>query len=312
MSVDPVKDKSWYERYRCSSLKSIVLPPHYKAKFNKCVETGFIPNYLFQSYSPGTGKTSTAKALANDCKYDFLYIAIGIDNGISVVRDQIIPFATCRTFDNRRKLIIMDEFERATPDFQEALAVPMEQFQNVTSFIAICNSSFKMIDKLVSRFQHVDFSFNDESVKERHSQQLYKRVFNILNKENVKFDEPSLKGIVDQCYPDMRKMLNTLQNYYNGFGLIDENILKAVNINEKLFDHILDKNWKGVRDIIINNGYNYSDLYRILFDKLVPKLKNNVKKDAIIIISDYEYRSKFKVDQEIQFAGCLMKMFDLY
>ena len=57
------------EKYRPKNLDDLILPDHVMQKFT----SGVHQNMLFAG-SPGTGKTSTAKALINQYDLPYLYI----------------------------------------------------------------------------------------------------------------------------------------------------------------------------------------------------------------------------------------------
>ena len=53
-------------KYRPQSIQECVLPAHDKEIFLALVKKGKIPHLILQSNSPGTGKTTVAKALCAD------------------------------------------------------------------------------------------------------------------------------------------------------------------------------------------------------------------------------------------------------
>jgi replication factor C subunit 3/5 len=76
----------------------------------------------------GTGKTSTILAVArqmyppNEFTSMVLELNASDDRGIGIVRGQILSFASTRSiFQNKLKLIILDEADAMTNDAQNAL-----------------------------------------------------------------------------------------------------------------------------------------------------------------------------------------------
>src|SRR5271157_4321975 len=103
----------WTERYRPKSVKSVLLPTKLKNYFNKIIETKTIPNMLFHSVKPGSGKSSLAKALCRDLGVNYLYVNTSLERGIDTLRDTIQSYATTLSVDGGLKIAILDEFDGA-------------------------------------------------------------------------------------------------------------------------------------------------------------------------------------------------------
>lgn len=58
----------WVEAFRPLSVKDMILPAEFKKFFNKVMKSEEIPNLLLSSPTPGTGKTSIAKAIVHDLR----------------------------------------------------------------------------------------------------------------------------------------------------------------------------------------------------------------------------------------------------
>lgn len=92
----------------------------------KLLDENQLPHLLFYG-PPGTGKTSTILALArqiygNSVGSMTLELNASDDRGINIVRNEIQDFASTRTiFNNKFKLIILDECDAMTRDAQMAL-----------------------------------------------------------------------------------------------------------------------------------------------------------------------------------------------
>ena len=92
----------------------------------KLVDENQLPHLLFYG-PPGTGKTSTILALARQIYGSSvgsmtLELNASDDRGINIVRNEIQDFASTRTiFNNKFKLIILDECDAMTRDAQMAL-----------------------------------------------------------------------------------------------------------------------------------------------------------------------------------------------
>jgi hypothetical protein len=97
------------EKYRPDNVSGILMPTPYKNFFMKLVEEKEVPNLLLHSSYPGSGKTSLAKALCEDIGADSLYINMSEDSGIDVIRNDARRFASGKSLNKKKKIIIMDE-----------------------------------------------------------------------------------------------------------------------------------------------------------------------------------------------------------
>lgn len=96
------------EKYRPSKIDDCILPVSVKTELAAYIASGEINNMIF-SGTAGVGKTSVAKAIANELNADLLYINMSSDTGIDVVRNQIVQFASTASFEGNLKIIIGDE-----------------------------------------------------------------------------------------------------------------------------------------------------------------------------------------------------------
>jgi DNA polymerase III delta prime subunit len=297
----------WVEKYRPNSVNGILLPNDVKEFFAKLVEEKEIPNLLLYSSSPGVGKSTIAKALVNDIKSDH--------RGIDVLRSRISKFATSYSMfgDNEggKKICILDEFDGATPELQSAMRAFMEEFQDNCRFILTCNYITKIIEPLKSRCQLFDFNMMDASSQEQVKPQIVKRLVGILKNENIQFKPEIVGKIVDTFYPDIRKMVNLLQQYSKKNGIIDSGIFNVEKVDTEFYEMILSKKLTAARTYLIERNYNYDELFRNLYDDLVPMLDKSAQAQAILLIAEYMYRNAFVIDKEINCTACLLEIIGL-
>lgn len=98
----------WVERFRPAKIDDCILPVSVKTELKAYIASGEINNMIF-SGTAGVGKTSVAKAIANELNADVLYINMSNETGIDVVRNQIVQFASTASFEGNLKIIIGDE-----------------------------------------------------------------------------------------------------------------------------------------------------------------------------------------------------------
>ena len=68
---------------------------------------------------------------------------------------------------------------------------------------------------------------------------IVKRLIDILTFEKIEFNKETIEKLVVSFYPDMRKMINLLQQYSNTYGVVNENIFTYQDIDEEFYNFLL-------------------------------------------------------------------------
>ena len=301
----------WVEKYRPQSVEDCILPEETKKIFQGFVDQGAIPNLLL-SGGAGVGKTTVAKALCEELKVDS-YVINGSDEGrfLDTIRNQAKTFASTvsLTSDSNHKVIIVDEADNTTPDVQLLLRASIEEFQKNCRFIFTCNYKNKIIAPLHSRCSVVDFNVKGQDKKQL-AEQFFHRVKVILEMEMVKYEEKVVAEVVMKYFPDFRRTLNELQRY-SSTGSIDAGILASSNefSIEKVVGHLRNKEFTNMKKWVAQNldnepqvimGKIYDNLYNYFDPKSIP--------EAVLIISEYQYKSSFVVDQEVNIVAFMTEL----
>ena len=304
-------DFLWVAKYAPKTIEDCILPESTKQTFQEFLNRGEIPNMLLAG-PPGIGKTTVAKALCNELGVD-VYVINGSDEGrfLDTVRNNAKNFASTVSLssDAKHKVIIIDEADNTGNDVQLLLRAFIEEFAGNCRFIFTCNYKNKIIEPLHSRCAVVEFGIKGKD-KTKLAGNFFRRLQQILVKENVECDEKVLAELVSKHFPDFRRVLNECQRYSVG-GRIDSGILAAfsdVAVND-LIQNLKEKNFSEVRKWVVSNLDNdVTVLLRRIYDALYNALENNSIPAAVLVLAKYQYQSAFVADQEINMIACLTEI----
>tara|TARA_B100000085_G_scaffold58889_1_gene51741 strand:+ start:2787 stop:3716 length:930 start_codon:yes stop_codon:yes gene_type:complete len=295
----------WVEKYRPANIADCVLPDRIKQNFEEIVKQGEIPNMLLCG-TAGTGKTTVAKALCNELGVDYILINGSDESGIDVLRTKIRDFASTVSFGGQTKVVILDEADYLNPNStQPALRAFIEEFSANCRFIFTCNFKNRIIEPLHSRCAVIDFKLNKDE-KQLIASKFMGRLKYVLDEENINYSEKVVAELLMKYFPDYRRTLNELQRYSKS-GIIDEGILSNIaEVNIKgLVDSLKDKDFKKMRQWVANNAdTDPQGLYRKIYDSLMDKVSNPAH--LVLLVADYQYKSAFVADQEINLTACLV------
>lgn len=251
------KEFIWEQVYRPQSLSEIILPKDIKDRLESFAAEGRIPSFLFYSPSPGTGKTTAARALCNEIGVTHpLFINASLDNNIETIRAKVVQYATTVSAFNkaRIKVVILDECERLSTAAQESLKGVMESVSKNCSFILTTNAKSRLVPPLVSRCRNIDFIWNKEE-GDKLKILMCKRVVDILKSEHVEYDPKAVMAVVNRFYPDNRSILGALQDYAQQTGKIDIGIVTSLGGTEfeKLLDILKSKDFSRLTQFVMDN-----------------------------------------------------------
>jgi replication factor C small subunit len=295
----------WVELYRSQTLENYVGNENIKDTIKKYLHQNDIQNFLF--YGPaGTGKTTLAKLIVNNLDCDFIYINASDERGIDTIRDKVSGFASAASF-KPLKVVILDEADFITIQGQAALRNVIETYSRTTRFILTCNYIERIIDPLQSRCQVLKII--PPSKKE-----IAKHISIILEKEEVTYTIEDIKLLVNQFYPDLRKMLNTAQlSNKDGELKIDKSVIVSSNYMIQVVKELskLKPNFNEIRQIIANaNIQDFEELYRFLYDNASAYVPGNEGMVAIYT-NEYSYQSNFRLDKEINCMALIARLIEL-
>ena len=297
----------WVEKFRPGTLDGYVGNEHIIDKVKLYLKSGDVPHLLFYG-GAGTGKTTLAKIIANNVDADVMYINASDENNIETVRTKIKNYASTVGF-KRWKIVILDEADYMTPNGQAALRNLMETFSKTTRFILTCNYVEKIIDPIQSRCQVFGITPPNKT-------EVAKRIVNILNELQVKYDTKDIATIINAGYPDIRRVLNSCQRQViDGELKIDDTSVIQANYMTKLLEMLKsdrDKKtaFKDIRQLIADSKVkDFSALHKYLFDELDNYAKGHIA-SVILILAESQYQDAFAVDKELHIMSTIVKILD--
>lgn len=292
------------EKYRPNKLENFIGDEKFKKSIQKQLDNNDIQNYMFHGKAGG-GKTTLAKLIVQNLDCDYLFINASDESGIDVIRNKIKGFAATASAKDI-KVVILDEAEFINIKGQGALRALIEQFSKTTRFIMTCNYIDRIIDPLQSRCEVI-------KIQPPSKKDVAVHLAKIMDLEGIKYTGDNVKVLINRFYPDMRKMLNSIQTYSkNGVLELDETVTNTSKyIDEVISELSKDKpKFKEIRQIIADSNENS-------FDALMDSIWDNASKimpDQIgvlaILINEAQYKSNFSLDKEINICALLYNIIE--
>lgn len=303
------EDFLWVEKYRPKTIEETILPAELKKTFQQFVDQKNIPN-LILSGTAGVGKTTVARAMLEELGCDYYVINGSMNGNIDTLRNEILGFASTVSFTGGRKYVILDEADYLNSNStQPALRNFMEEFSRNCGFILTCNFRNRIIEPLHSRCSVIDFKINKSDMAKL-AGQFFKRVQTILDTENITYDKAVVAEVIQQHFPDWRRVLNELQRYSSS-GAIDSGILtnlKTINIKD-LIGLMKEKNFTEVRKWVKNNiDSDINDMFNQFYDTAYEYFDTRYIPALVMMIAKYQYQGAFAANQEINFVAFLAEI----
>ncbi len=299
----------WVEKYRPREINETILPAELKNTFQQFVDKKYVPNMLLTG-SAGVGKTTVAKAMLEECGFDYVMINGSMNGNIDTLRTEIKNFASTVSLTGARKYVILDEADYLNPQStQPALRNFMEEYSKNCGFILTCNFKNRIIEPLHSRCSVVEFKIPG-SEKQKLAKEFFNRVSKILEAEKVTADLKVVAELITRHFPDWRRVLNELQRY-SASGHIDTGIL--VNVSDENFKTLMkflkDRNFKEMRKWVgQNTDVETSVLFRRIFDTMYEYIEDRSLPVLIDHLGEFQYKAAFVADQEINTTAFLTNL----
>ena len=307
----------WVDKYRPKRITDVMADDSVINKINKQILNSNINHSIFVG-NPGTGKTSTALVIRNMLiknDADVLFMNASSDRGIDTIRDVVIEFIKNPPIDSPIKLVIMDEADNLTPDAWKTLRNPIENPEinvNLSSrFIFTANYENGIPDFIKSRCDVYKFT---DIPKEK----LIDRAKYILDMERITYVDNDVFNIVNDYYPDMRSIINAMQNSVNDHDELIYNVstdIKKIVLDlfDRYLEFVINKDYGNASKIIFqirtsigNDTVNFSELVkRIYTDRNIPIV-------MMPIMNHYVNGFNNAIDKRLHFISMLGDMMVVY
>ncbi len=303
-----LKQSLWAEKYRPQVIDECVIPEKIKQTFENFVIAQNCPNIMVHSQMGGTGKTTALKALCKQLDLEYLFINSSESRSIDILRNDITSFVSTASLEGRNKAVIFDEFDSSLSTTQNALRGFVEQYSKVKFFFS-CNYIDKIIQPLQSRCTVISYDWNKDDHKFLKNK-FFSRVKDILTHEQIDFKKEVVVELINQHFPDFRRVINELQKY-SITGNIDEGLLNySAELNlGKLFNALKDKNFTAVREFLeTNDNMNYELFFKSFYKELREVADPRCLPQCILILGNYMHRHAIVIDKNI---NCLCAMIEI-
>jgi len=302
----------WVEKWRPSTLDGYIFQNKaHEDQINKWITEQSIPNLLLSGHR-GTGKTTLAHILKNQLNVadgDFKVLNASDENSVDTIRTKIKSFAQTMPIGDF-KIVFLDEADYLSINAQAALRGMIEEFSDTVRFILTCNHPNKIIPELKSRCHELKF-------REFDKKEMLKAVVKILKAEGVRLKDSNvqiLKDYADDAFPDMRKLLMTLQaNVIDGILNEPFEVSDKISVLVDLTEELSKGNWLKARESIVQNigDSDWEDIYKFMYNHL-HEIEGFDNQDnwskGILIIADALYKHSLVADPEINFSAFMIRM----
>ena len=300
----------WVEKYRPKTIEDCILPEQTKKTFLDFLDKGEIPNMLL-SGPAGCGKTTVAKALCNQLGLMYMSLMGRMKAGFLTLLGITPRTSRLQSLSLLRQSIKSSSLMKQT--------IPLPTYNSflervLRSSPTTADSFSRVITRIKSLNPHSRCAVVDFSIKGRQNKKLQQhsvgRLVTILEQERIEADKKVLAQLINNHFPDWRRVLNECQRY-SVSGKIDSGILATfsdVSVND-LTKNLKQKNFTEVRKWCVDNLDNDSSvLLRRIYDSLSSTLVSSSIPAAVLILAKYQYQVAFVADQEINMLACLTEI----
>jgi len=298
----------WVEKYRPTTTSEYIFQnSEHEESFHDMIREKSIPNLLLSGIA-GTGKSTISRILIKSINLDpcdILILNSSDENNVDTVREKIKNFVTAYSFSGF-KIVVLEECDYLSANAQAVLRVLMEDYSNTTRFILLANYEHKIIPAIRSRCQTFQFNKTNKN-------HIAEYTANILINEKIEFELDVLDNHINKFYPDIRKIVHSLQQMSFDKILKEPNSKSDSDYTFEIIELMENNNWIKIRELLcLNVSYEeWEDVYTFLYENLdkCKKFKNKDKWDeGIITIAEHLDMHTRTANPEINASAMLIKL----
>jgi len=193
--------------------------------------------------------------------------------------------------------ILTHNCDRISIPGQDAMRQLIEDTQDITRFFLLANDESKITDALVSRCGY-QFSLDQPPGKD-----ILRYCFNVLKKEGVTIkNKKAVVKLITKCYPDIRKIIGTLQSNVRDNVIDDISFNSAEDVYEKIVTHMKSMDLNGIRKELRSSYIDYDGLYKHIYEKVMAD-EDYFSSPGVMIhtIGEFLYKNKDISIREVNF-----------
>ena len=243
-----------YKKHRPKTFNEIIGNESAVSSLKQMIQNKSIPHTLLFSGPSGNGKTTLARILAHELGAEITEMNMshkemrGIDGA-----NELISKLGYKSLTGKKRVIILDEVDQATKDWQKAMKKPLEDCPSHIYFFLCTTMPEKLIKDIHTRSTQIQVStINNRDLA------IYLKT--ISEKEGIEVERSILRKVSESAKGSVRKAMVLLDQVLQVDSDKREDLIKTIHIedNEQVIDlcrALLNKSsWGSIR--IILKGLN--------------------------------------------------------
>ena len=297
-------------KYRPQSKNDIVLTKDMTIRLDTIIEDGVAPHMLLSGIQ-GCGKTSLAYIIAKETNASLLYINASLDNDNETIRNRIIQYCTKNVIDKTKhyKIILLDEIDHPrAANLQKVMLSIIEKYGNNTRFIMTCNNKAKLNKALISRLTGFSFGFHNDEVKAMKTK-FFNRMVMMCDNEGIVYEQKALAYLVEKKFPDMRKIINTINAFRLSKNLTYDGVQKQMYFDmDTYFKLLKTKDFGAIKDFIRGLSIIADEFYSQVYNNIEHSISAQHIPQALLTIYEFKKDLSFVADEFISMTAFSLKM----
>lgn len=286
-------EDSFIQKYQPLVISDFELDENLIKSIQELIEIGNL-NILFVGKS-GTGKTSLIQSIINeyfgDLPHHIMHVNNLKDQGIHYYRSEVKTFCQTSTFQNKKKIILLDDLDNINEQSQQVFRNAMDKYGHNINFICSCSNIQKVIESIQSRLIILRInSCSEES--------LNNIMEKIIKREKIQFEGISKNKMLKLSNGSIRALINYLEKCKLYNKLITEDLVELLCTNihfndlKLYFRECQNKNLIGALEkinVIFNSGFSVIDIldYLFFYIKLNDFIDVEIKYKIIKLLCKY-------------------------